>query len=70
MKVAVAIKQVPLRDSPLRVNAAGTWIDENNLGFEINEPDAYALEEALQHFSDLGALNPARKFEITVDEPP
>jgi electron transfer flavoprotein beta subunit len=30
------------------VNAAGTWIDENNLGFEINEPDAYALEEALQ----------------------
>lgn len=48
MKIAVAIKQVPLRDSPLRVNAAGTWIDENNLGFEINEPDAYALEEALQ----------------------
>ena len=48
MKIAVAIKQVPLRDSPLRVNAAGTWIDESNLGFEINEPDAYALEEALQ----------------------
>jgi len=48
MKIAVAIKQVPLRDSPLRVNAAGTWIDENNLSFEINEPDAYALEEALQ----------------------
>jgi electron transfer flavoprotein beta subunit len=48
MKIAVAIKQVPLRDSPLRVNAAGTWIDEDHLGFEINEPDAYALEEALQ----------------------
>ncbi len=48
MKIAVAIKQVPLRDSPLRVNAGGTWIDEDNLGFEINEPDAYALEEALQ----------------------
>jgi len=48
MKIAVAIKQVPLRDSPLRINAAGTWIDEDNLGFEINEPDAYALEEALQ----------------------
>ena len=48
MKIAVAIKQVPLRDSPLRVNAAGTWIDEDNLSFEINEPDAYALEEALQ----------------------
>ncbi len=48
MKIAVAIKQVPLRDSPLRINAAGTWIDEDNLSFEINEPDAYALEEALQ----------------------
>jgi electron transfer flavoprotein beta subunit len=48
MKIAVAIKQVPLRDSPLRVNVAGTWIDEDSLGFEINEPDAYALEEALQ----------------------
>jgi electron transfer flavoprotein beta subunit len=48
MKIAVAIKQVPLRDSPLRVNSAGTWIEEDNLGFEINEPDAYALEEALQ----------------------
>jgi electron transfer flavoprotein beta subunit len=48
MKIAVAIKQVPVRDSPLRVNAAGTWIDEDNLSVEINEPDAYALEEALQ----------------------
>ena len=48
MKIAVAIKQVPLRDSPLRVNAAGTWIEEDNLNFEINEPDDYALEEALQ----------------------
>ena len=48
MKVAVAIKQVPLRDSPLRVNTSGTWIEEDNLSFEINEPDAYALEEALQ----------------------
>ena len=48
MKIAVAIKQVPLRDSPVRINAAGTWIEEGNLSFEINEPDAYALEEALQ----------------------
>jgi electron transfer flavoprotein beta subunit len=48
MKIAVAIKQVPLRDSSLRVNSAGTWIDDDHLGFEINEPDAYALEEALQ----------------------
>jgi len=52
MKIVVAIKQAPLRDSPLRVAssgpAAGKWIDESDLSFEINEPDAYALEEALQ----------------------
>lgn len=48
MKIIVAIKQVPLRDSPLHVASSGTWIDEDSLSFEINEPDAYALEEALQ----------------------
>ena len=48
MKILVAIKQVPVRDSRLRPDASGRWIDESDLSFEINEPDAYALEEALQ----------------------
>ncbi|HBY58699.1 MAG TPA: electron transfer flavoprotein subunit beta [Solibacterales bacterium] len=48
MKIIVAIKQVPARDSVLRVNGSGTWIQEDDLTFEINEPDAYALEEGLQ----------------------
>lgn len=48
MKIVVAIKQVPLRDSSLRIATSGLWIDEANLSYEINEPDAYALEEALQ----------------------
>src|SRR5262245_44515234 len=48
MKILVAIKQVPSRDSYLKVNSSGRWIDESDLTFEINEPDAYALEEALQ----------------------
>ena len=48
MKIIVAIKQVPVRDSQLRVEASGKWIQESDLSFEINEPDAYALEEALQ----------------------
>ena len=48
MKIIVAIKQIPLRDSPFRIAAAGHWIDESGLEFEINEPDAYALEAALQ----------------------
>ncbi len=48
MKIVVAIKQVPVRDSQLRVESNGRWIQEGDLNFEINEPDAYALEEALQ----------------------
>jgi len=48
MKIIVSIKQVPVRDSQLRIDAGGRWIQENDLSFEINEPDAYALEEALQ----------------------
>lgn len=48
MKIIVAIKQVPTRDSQLRVDGAGKWIQEGDLTFEINEPDAYALEEGLQ----------------------
>ena len=48
MKIIVAIKQVPARDSQLRIAGAGKWIEETDLAYEINEPDAYALEEALQ----------------------
>jgi electron transfer flavoprotein beta subunit len=48
MKIVVAIKQVPDRDAPVRIAANGKWIDESDLQFAMNEPDAYALEEALQ----------------------
>ncbi len=48
MKIVVAIKQVPARDTQVRVEAGGKWMDESDAEFEINEPDAYALEEALQ----------------------
>jgi len=48
MKILVALKQVPARDARLRVNAAGAWIDESDLEYELNEPDAYALEAALE----------------------
>ena len=66
MKILVSIKQVPSRDSQLRIDASGRWIQENDLGFEINEPDAYALEEALRlkekHGGEVVALcaGPAR----------
>ena len=48
MKIVVAIKQVPARDSQLRIAASGRWIQEDDFTFEINEPDAYALEAGLQ----------------------
>lgn len=48
MKILVAIKQVPERDAQIHVAADGKWIDEDDLAYTINEPDAYALEEALQ----------------------
>ena len=48
MKIVVAIKQVPARDSLLKVNSSGNWIEDADLSYEINEPDAYALEAGLQ----------------------
>ena len=48
MKIVVCLKQVPARDSILRLNQAATWIQESDLSFEINEPDIYALEEGLR----------------------
>ncbi len=48
MKIIVAIKQVPARDSQLRIASSQKWIEEADLAHEINEPDAYALEEGLQ----------------------
>ncbi len=48
MKIAVCIKQVPARDSQPRVNDAGTWVRDSDAAFEVNEPDAYALEEGLR----------------------
>ncbi|HET7695007.1 MAG TPA: electron transfer flavoprotein subunit beta/FixA family protein [Vicinamibacterales bacterium] len=36
------------REWQLRVNDQKTWIRDQDAGFELNEPDAYALEEALR----------------------
>ena len=47
MKIIVAIKQVPDRDAPSRIAASANWIEERDLQWATNEPDAYALEEAL-----------------------
>jgi electron transfer flavoprotein beta subunit len=48
MKIAVCIKQVPTRDWQPRLDEGKTWIREADATYEMNEPDAYALEEALR----------------------
>ena len=48
MKIAICIKQVPTREWQPRLNDSKTWIREQDAGYEMNEPDAYALEEGLR----------------------
>src|SRR2546422_614054 len=48
MKIAVCIKQVTTREWHPRLNDTKTWIRDQDAAFEMNEPDAYALEEALR----------------------
>ena len=59
MNIIVCVKQVPAKDAPLTI--AGNWIKESDIGFEMNEPDSYALEEALRlkekHGGEVNALS-------------
>src|SRR5512133_1709281 len=70
MKIAVCIKQVPTRDWHPRLDEARTWIREQDAGFEMNEPDAYALEEALRLKERVGgevvacSAGPARVSQV------
>jgi electron transfer flavoprotein beta subunit len=70
MKILVCIKQVVTREWQLRVNDAGTWIRDQDASFELNEPDAYALEEALRlkekHGGEVIAcsVGPARAAQV------
>lgn len=48
MKIAVCLKQVPTREWQPRLTDGRTWVREQDASFEMNEPDAYALEEALR----------------------
>lgn len=48
MNIFVCLKQVGSRDSALRIAADRKWIEDEDLNFEMNEPDAFALEEALR----------------------
>ncbi len=70
MKIAVCIKQVPTRDWQPKLNDDRTWIREQDATYEMNEPDAYALEEALRLKEKLGgevvvcSAGPARVAQV------
>jgi electron transfer flavoprotein beta subunit len=48
MKIAVCIKQVPTREWQPRLADDRRYIREQDASWELNEPDAYALEEGLR----------------------
>jgi electron transfer flavoprotein beta subunit len=66
MNIVVCLKQVPKKDSILRIAADRKWIDERDMSYEMSEADAYALEEALRQKEKHGgeviviALGPER----------
>ncbi len=64
MKIAVCIKHVPTREWQPRLNEARTWIREGDASYEMNEPDAYALEEGLRLREKQDALGD--KSEVVV----
>jgi electron transfer flavoprotein beta subunit len=63
------MKQVPQKDAPLKLNESSTWIRED-VSYEVNEPDAYALEEALRQKEKHGGevvvitAGPARSQQV------
>ena len=65
MKIAVCIKQVPTRDWQPRVNEQKTWVRDQEATFELNEPDAYALEESLRLREKHGGEVPRTMDKLT-----
>jgi electron transfer flavoprotein beta subunit len=66
MKIVVAVKQVPERDAAVRVAADGCGVDESDVAWTMNEPDAYALEEALQLKERAGLVSGEAGSEVVV----
>ncbi|MEZ5290462.1 MAG: electron transfer flavoprotein subunit beta/FixA family protein [Vicinamibacterales bacterium] len=48
MKIAVCIKQVPTREWQPSLTEDRRWVRDTDIAYEMNEPDAYALEEGLR----------------------
>jgi len=54
MQILVCLKQVPEKDSRYKLNDTASGVLEQDLVFESNESDVYALEEALRLKEKLG----------------
>ena len=71
MNILVCIKQVPDMEGRFEPNAAGSWFDEAELAWRMNEYDAFAVEQAVQLKEQLGgepqvtalSIGPARVVE-------
>src|SRR6202163_305164 len=69
LKILVCMKQVPQKDAPLKLNDTAAWIRED-VSYEVNEPDAFALEEALRqrekHTGEVVVVTagPARAMQV------
>ncbi len=48
MKILVCMKQVPDMESKFKVDGAGTWYDDVDLAWRMNEYDEFAVEQAIQ----------------------
>jgi len=67
MKILVCIKQVPDMESRFKVAANGTWFEESDLAWRMNEYDEFAVEQAVQLKEQVGdadltvlSIGPAR----------
>ncbi len=70
MNILVCIKQVPDMESRFKIAATGTWFEESDLAWRINEYDEFAVEQAVQLKEQLGdadltvlSVGPARLKE-------
>lgn len=70
MKILVCIKQVPDMESRFKISASGTWFDENDLAWRMNEYDEFAVEQAVKLKEQVGdaeltvlSVGPARVKE-------
>lgn len=55
MEILVCVKRVPdISENEIALNSAGDDIERGDLAYSINEPDNYAVEEALQIIFKVG----------------